>query len=48
MINRLEFLTNENDYLKIRNSISKDELLLPIDNWNENSINLLYKIVLTL
>ena len=48
MINRIEFILQENDYLKIRKTISKEELLLPIDEWNEKSIDLLYKIVLTL
>ena len=48
MINRIEFILNENDYIIIRKSISKSELLLPIENWNEKSIDLLYKISLTL
>ena len=39
MINRIEFILQENDYLKIRKTISKEELLLPIDEWNEKSID---------
>lgn len=43
MINRIEYVLPKNDYLEIRQSISKEELLLPIDDWNIESINLLYK-----
>ena len=43
MINRVEYVLLKNDYLEVRKTISKEELLLSIDEWNIEAINLLYK-----
>ena len=48
MINRVEYILNKNDYTKIRELISKEELLKPIENWNNKAIRKLYEKVLEL
>lgn len=40
-INNIEYHLNKDDYLEVRNKITKEELVYPIEFWNDEAIDLL-------